>query len=204
MIVVQNVFPGQDDQLGNGNYYSVGLHPWNIKKNSIDENMNWVRMQAERNDVIAIGETGLDKSIDCPWQYQTEVFERHLNIAEKMEKPVILHCVRAYSEMMAYRKQAKQKIPWIFHWFNENLRTAEELIKRNCYLSFGHMLFRENSRAYKTFISIPPEYLFFETDDAGYNIHEIYEQAACLKSIDMDELKVRIVENFNTCFGIDE
>ncbi len=149
VIVVQNLFPGQEDQLGNGNYFSIGLHPWNVERESMDKSIDWIEAQAENPDVIAIGEIGLDKSIECAWDLQTEAFEKQLSVAEKAGKPVVLHCVRAYSEMMAYRKHAGSQIPWIFHWFNANLNTAEQLMGKNCYLSFGHMLFKENSRAFK-------------------------------------------------------
>lgn len=201
VIVVQNLFPGQEDQLGNGNYFSIGLHPWNVKRESMNTSVDWIVAQAENPDVIAIGEIGLDKSIECAWDLQTEAFEKQLSIAEKAGKPVVLHCVRAYSEMMAYRKHTGNRIPWIFHWFNANLNTAEQLIDKNCYLSFGHMLFKENSRAFKVFRLIPLNAVFFETDDTGYSIYEIYKQAAYLRNINMHELQTRIHENFNKCFG---
>lgn len=200
VIVVQNLFPGQEDQLENGNYFSIGLHPWNVKRESMNTSVDWIVAQAENPDVIAIGEIGLDKSIECAWDLQTEAFEKQLSIAEKAGKPVVLHCVRAYSEMMAYRKHTGNRIPWIFHWFNANLNTAEQLIDKNCYLSFGHMLFKENSRAFKVFRLIPLNAVFFETDDTGYSIYEIYKQAAYLRNINMHELQTRIHENFNKCF----
>ncbi|MBN2480114.1 MAG: TatD family hydrolase [Bacteroidales bacterium] len=202
VIVVQNVFPGQDDQLVNGKYFSVGLHPWNIEKHTMDDDIEWVNAHAEARNVVAVGEIGLDKSIDCPWEDQKEAFERQLSIAETVNKPVILHCVRTYSEMLAYRKSKGQKTPWIFHWFNADIRTADELIRKNCYLSFGHMLFKESSRAFKVFRSIPLDHLFFETDDAGYSIDEVYKQAAYLRKMDVNELKGYIIANFNKCFGL--
>ncbi|MBN1158094.1 MAG: TatD family hydrolase [Bacteroidales bacterium] len=201
--VVQNVFPGQDDQLDNGNYFSVGLHPWNVNKHSMDKDIDWVKAHAAERNIIAIGEIGLDKSIDCPWEDQQTAFERQLSVAAEVNKPVILHCVRAYSEMLAYRKQSEHKSPWIFHWFNADIRIAEELIRKNCFLSFGHMLFKEGSKAFKAFRSVPVEHLFFETDDAGYSINEIYEQAALLRNMDMNELKKHILGNFKKCFSLE-
>lgn len=202
VIVVQNLFPGQENQLGNGNYFSIGLHPWNVKRKNMDKSIDWISVHADNADVIAIGEIGLDKSIESAWDVQTEAFEKQLSVAEKTGKPVILHCVRAYNEMIAYRKQAGNKIPWIFHWFNANLNTAEQLIDKNCYLSFGHMLFKENSRAFKAFGLVPLNAVFFETDDTGYSIYEIYEQAARLRNINMHELQAQIEGNFSKCFGI--
>jgi len=152
--------------------------------------------------VLAVGEAGLDKSIDTPLSVQKQAFEQQVEIAENVNKPLIIHCVRAYSEILYYRKNSNQNIPWIFHWFNSSVQTANDLIGKNCYLSFGHMLFNENSKAFKSFLSVPPENIFFETDDAGYSIVEIYNQASLLKKMPVEELKKRICTNFKNCFGI--
>jgi TatD DNase family protein len=63
-------------------------------------------------------------------------------------------------------------------------------------------LFRENSKAYEVFKSIPAENIFLETDDAGYSIQEIYEQASLVRKIPVDALKLQILDNFARCFKI--
>lgn len=200
VIIVRNVFPAQIGQPADSNFVSVGLHPWHVKRLTMESDIQQVIAYAEDKNVVAIGEIGLDKTTDCPWEDQVEAFERQLSVAASVEKPVILHCVRAYSEILAYRKRSDLKAPWIFHWFNENIRIAETLIRRNCYLSFGHMLFKENSKAYSAFASVPLENLFFETDDAGYSIYEIYEQAAHIRKMPVEKLKELIMLNFTNCF----
>jgi TatD DNase family protein len=195
-----NTFPEEEEKLNLPVYLSIGLHPWHIQQNTVDQKMQEVEKSAMNSNVIAIGETGLDKSIKVDYLLQQKVFKNHLLLAEKLRKPVIIHCVRSYSEMLFFRKHSDLSIPWIIHWFNSDIQMANELIRKNCFLSFGHMLFHENSKAFKAFKSVAPNHVFFETDDAGYSIQEVYRQAAILRNIDTHEWQKQIMDNFARCF----
>lgn len=198
--VLLNVFPEEQEKLLLPCYFSFGLHPWHVMDETWEHNIDIVRSSASLPSVLAIGETGLDKAVSVPMQLQQSVFEEHLHIAETIRKAVVIHCVRSYSEILAYRKKSDQAIPWIFHWYNSTRETAHELIRKNCYLSFGHMLFNEQSKAYTVFKNMPLENIFLETDDAGYSIRQVYDQASALRNIHPDELKSRILDNFARCF----
>ncbi len=195
-----NVFPHEKEKLLLPCYFSVGLHPWHIMEETREHEIEMVRSASSVPSVMAIGETGLDKTISVPFVVQQEVFEAHLRMAESVRKGVVIHCVRSFSEILHYRKISDQSIPWIFHWFNSNEQTARELIRKNCFLSFGHMLFNEKSKACQVFKIIPLEFVFLETDDAGYSIRQVYEQAAMIRNIHPDELKSGILDNFARCF----
>jgi TatD DNase family protein len=197
-----NVLPGEDDKLRHPCFFSTGLHPWYVNSGSLEQKLGWVEQQADNPQVLAVGEIGFDKTIDVPWKDQEYAFERQLSLAEKLNKPVILHCVRSYNELLSYRSGAHQKIPWIFHWFNASAEMARELIRRNCYLSFGHLLFHETSKAFRVFPEVPASSIFFETDDTSYTIQEISEHAAFLKGLPLSSLMRQIHDNFKTCFGI--
>ncbi len=151
-------------------------------------------------NVIAVGEAGLDKAIKNPWEIQLKAFTAQLSVAESNSRPMIIHCVHAYSEMLAFRKKSGLSLPWIFHWFNASGQTAAELIRKNCYLSFGHMLFNEQSKAFRVFREVPLDRVFFETDDAGVTIRDVYARAAEIRKIPEDDLKKRIMDNFGLCF----
>jgi len=200
--ILLNVFPGDTENLKKPALKSVGLHPWHIEQDTWETNLKLLENLIGSDDMIAIGEAGLDKTIKINYTLQNEIFKRHIAIAEKSRKPLIIHCVRSYSEMLACRKRSDQSVPWIFHWFNANSQIANELIRKNCYLSFGHMLFNEQSMAFRTFKDIPEENLFFETDDAGYSIQQIYEKAALLRNMSIDKVKMRINDNFAGCFHL--
>jgi TatD DNase family protein len=195
-----NVFPREQEKLQHPCYFSVGLHPWHIKEDTWSEEIETVRAASSLPSVLAIGETGLDKAVSVPLPVQQAVFEEHLHLAETVRKAVVIHCVRSYSEILHYRKKSDQSIPWIFHWFNSNEQTARELIRKNCFLSFGHMLFNEQSKVGHVYKNTPVEYTFLETDDAGYTIQQVYEQAAMIRNMHPDELKSRILGNFARCF----
>jgi TatD DNase family protein len=197
-----NVFPHEMEKLQFPCFFSVGLHPWHVKEDTLDNELEMVRSSSSLPAVLAIGETGLDKAVSVPFPVQQAAFEEQLRIAESARKAVVIHCVRSYSEILSYRKNSDQSIPWIFHWFNSNEQTARELIRKNCFLSFGHMLFKEQSKAYTVFKNIPAEYMFLETDDAGCTIHQVYDQAALIRNIRPDELKSQILNNFARCFKI--
>jgi TatD DNase family protein len=197
-----NVFPTEMEKLKLPCYFSLGLHPWHVMEDSWMHDVEIVRRFSLLPSVLAIGETGLDKAISVPFPVQQSAFEEQLRIAETTRKAVVIHCVRSYSEILAYRKKSDQSLPWIFHWFNSTGQTARELIRKNCFLSFGHMLFNEQSKAYSVFKNMPAEYIFLETDDAGFTIPQVYDRAAFIRNIPLVDLKSQILDNFNRCFKI--
>ena len=200
--LVLNLFPGEQDKLKLPAFFSIGLHPWHVHEHTWEKQVENVKNAITDKKVIAVGEAGLDKAVGNPYEIQLSAFTEQLNLAESSKKPLIIHCVRSYSELLAFRKKSDQSIPWIFHWFNADEQTAVELIRKNCYLSFGHMLFRDQSKALGVYRSVPLERVFFETDDAGYTIREIYSKAAAIRKVKVTDLKNQIMDNFNRCFQL--
>lgn len=200
--LILNVFPDEQDKLELPAFCSVGLHPWHVSGASWEKQIEKVRTAATKRNVLCIGETGLDKAVNNSFETQQMAFSAQLAIAESLKKPPVIHCVRSYSELLAIRKKSDQSIPWIFHWFNADEHTARELIRKNCYLSFGHILFNERSKAFSVFKTLPADHVFFETDDAGYSIGEIYSRAAGIRKISLSSLESQIMDNFGCCFQL--
>jgi TatD DNase family protein len=201
-LVLRNLFHNQTDQVSHTPFCSVGLHPWHILENLIKSDVKLIQAASGFKNVLAIGETGLDKAVTVDLEFQREVFLSQIEIAKMVNKPLVIHCVRAYDELLSFRKNANHNQPWIFHWFNAAPQTAFDLINKGCYLSFGHMLFKEESKAFKSFLQIPLQSVFLETDDIDVSIIEVYERAARLKNISVGFLQNQIEANFNNCFGI--
>jgi TatD DNase family protein len=201
-IVIRNLFPAEVAEIKQNNYYSIGLHPWQIQNSDIESDMEIVSKMVSKDAVIAIGETGLDKSITTDLSIQKKVFSEHINISVNYNKPLIIHCVRAYDELLKIRKDVGYKLPWIVHWFNASPEMGKDLIRKGCFLSFGIALFKEDSKAFRTFLKTPIEYIFFETDDAKISITDIYNKASELKHISIEKLQQQIVTNFYNCFGV--
>ncbi len=192
---IESVYFGQKN-APKASMLSVGLHPWYLAGMNLDAADAWLKEQSALASVVAIGEAGLDKACKTPWDLQVLAFQRCVEISESAGKPLILHCVRAFSEIIALKKEWKPRQTWIFHGFNKNLPTAAMLLRARCYLSFGAALFRENSHAAESLRACPPDRFFLETDDAGMSIEVIYERAAFLRGVGIQELERMAEENF--------
>jgi TatD DNase family protein len=179
--------------------YSIGIHPWHIVEDRIDEDLSIIESKLKDEKCLAIGECGLDKRIEYPIALQQMVFEKQLALAEKHRKPVVIHCVAAFQEVTAIKKKMAISVPMIIHGFSKNKETAEQLIANGFYISFGKYLLR-NPELELVFKSIPKERLFLETDTIEEGIAAVYELAAKYKNIEIGEMKAIINANFDTVF----
>jgi TatD DNase family protein len=183
-----------DDSLPN---YSIGIHPWYIFEDRIDSDLQIIESKLQSINCVAIGECGLDKRIETPMALQQMVFEKQLALAEKYQKPVIIHCVAAFQEIIAIKNKLKITVPMIIHGFSKNIEVAKELIKNGFYLSFGKYLLL-NRELELVFNSVPNERLFIETDTIEEDIKAVYELAAKYKNIKLAEMQSIIENNYNT------
>jgi TatD DNase family protein len=201
-IQILNVF-AQDLLPEAPNYlFSTGLHPWHIEKVNPGECFQAINRAAQQKNMLAVGECGLDRSIEVNFAKQSWCFEQQVQIANNHCKPLIIHCVRAYSDIMKHKKENKSGLPWIIHGYNGNMETTLSLIKHDFYFSVGELLLKDVAK-HVTFRSIPINRLFLETDESELSIAEIYTLAAQILKIDQKELSQIIVSNFKTVFGED-
>ena len=184
-----------------GNYLSYGIHPWDIGK--IDEQLYLSQLETLciQKKIIAIGEIGLDRSIQTKLSSQKEVLFKQLDLAAKYQMPVILHSVKTNYDLLAIKKQSKSNLDWIFHGFRGSEQEALQLIKNQCYLSFGKALMydKKNQHVLK---NVPLDWVFFETDNSDEKIENIYQKAAEIIPIFVDDLKEKIFSNFIKVFGV--
>ena len=198
-IIVQNIYPGDGFAAFYGrNFYSVGLHPWHLKTS--EENNESLRLVEEALDfdhVCFVGECGLDKKIDIDFEEQKRVFKAHIFIAEEFKRPLIIHCVKAYNEVLEMHKKTHPEMPWILHGYRGNVEMTQQLGKRGIMFSFGKSLFDEKSKSIESLKCLPMEKIFFETDEYDKDVEKVYEKAATLKNVSLDILKIEIWNNFN-------
>lgn len=180
-------------------FYSVGIHPWYIVGDRVDADLKIIEEKLQTNNCLAIGECGLDKRIEIPLEQQIIVFKKQLALAEKYKKPVVIHCVAAFQEISAIKKEMKISVPMIVHGFSKNAQTANQLIKDGFYLSFGKYLLR-NPELKTVFEQIPNDRFFLETDTVEESIKQVYNLAADYKNIRINELQDIISVNFKTVF----
>lgn len=179
-------------------YCSAGIHPWHIQQATLTQQLFQLENYCKKQQIIAVGEIGLDKMIDVPLPLQISVLEQQIDIAVQYNKPIIIHCVRAFSEFIAMKKRLKPVVPFIIHGFNKNQMVANELLAADCYLSLGAALLQPQRNAAKIIKDIPLDRLFLETDTQKHiSIQQIYTQAAEYLAMDMPLLQQKIYENFN-------
>ena len=187
-------------------FYSIGIHPWKVeseelRNSGIEELGDMVSRCLGDLNVKAIGECGLDRACNTGFEIQKEVFIKQIELSEQLAKPLIIHAVRTYPDIISIRKETKAKQTWIIHGFQGNEQSAEQLLKHGIYLSLGDVLFKDEAKAKRLLQIIPLEKLFFETDVAERNIVEVYEKAASLSGIEMYKLRNDIFNNFVKIFG---
>ena len=180
--------------------YSIGIHPWYIVQERIAIDLKIIESKLKDASCLAIGECGLDKKVQTPLDLQQEVFERQLVLAEKYKKPVIIHCVAAFQELIAIKKKLKLSVPMIVHGFSKNIEVANQLVKNGFYLSFGKSLFQINDMDL-VFNSVPNDRIFLETDTIEKDIKAVYEIASKYRNLEVEEMSVIISHNFNTVFN---
>lgn len=199
-VEIESVYFGQK-KIPVSPWLSVGLHPWYLQGINWNAAEQWLREQASLPEVVAIGEAGLDKVTDTPWELQVRAFQLCSDIAETFRKPLVIHCVRAFGEILTFKKQWKPAQPWIFHGFDKSAETAGMLVNAGCRLSFGTALFRDNSHAAEALRQTPSDRFLLETDISDFSIRQVYERAAEVRNISLADLDRQVDINFKTLFG---
>lgn len=168
---------------------SYGIHPWYIY--NVKEQMGRLRDLASGPGVVAIGEAGLDTLAESPMDVQKDVFLAQANLAEEMRKPLIIHCVKAWADLIACKKAVRPEMPWIIHGFRGNGELASQLARLGFYFSFGD---RFNPSALRV---AWPDSLFLETDDKSIDIREVYQHIAETLDIPEEKLRTQIAKNIS-------
>lgn len=179
--------------------YSIGIHPWYIKTDRIASDLKTIEEKLVLDSCLAIGECGLDKRIEIPLDLQTKVFEQQLVLAQKYNKPVIIHCVAAFQELIEIKNKLNSTVPIVIHGFSKNEQLATQLLNNGFYLSFGKYLIK-NPELESVFKAVPNGRFFLETDTSEQTIQEVYALVAKYKNISIAELQVIIATNFNSVF----
>jgi len=178
--------------------YSIGIHPWNYTENW-ENSFTEVSAIAQTKEIIAIGETGFDPKSKLNIEQQKHIFSKHIELSENLKKPLIIHCVKYYNELISLKKSLNPKQAWIIHGFRGKETIAKELIKHDFYFSINEDILIDTLKAEKIIKIISPERLFLETDDNNVDIRNIYNFAANIFNITIEELVNIISKNLTKC-----
>lgn len=175
-------------------FASAGIHPWHLSESDVERQLEALKTLATRENVVAIGEVGLDKLADAPLSLQMCVFREEIALAEHLYLPLVIHCVRAFNELLQMKKDTHPRQPWVIHGFRGKAELAEMCIRHGCYLSFGAK-FQEAALR-----SVPIDRLFIETDEAQEPVEEIYRRIAEVRGISVEELADAMEKNVQKVF----
>jgi len=184
-----------------GVVYSIGIHPWFLNESNHDQLIDFMRQNASEKPVAAIGEAGFDKLRGPEMELQHKTFTEQAAISEESGKPMIIHCVKAWDELMMAHRTIRPKLPWLIHGFRGKKELALQLISKNMYISFWFdFIMRPEASALVR--SLPVERIFLETDGSGADIREIYRKVADDLGMTVEELKIQLLSNFNNVFKL--
>ena len=173
------------------NCFSAGIHP-DAVADDFEEKLNWLRDISAHKNCVAIGECGLDGLIDVDEKLQQKAFLAQIEIANSVKKPLIIHCVKRFSQLLKFRKMSK--VPMIIHGFNKRKTIGDDLLKNGLCLSFGKsVLYNVNLQDFVK--HLPIEKLFLETDSADFEIKELYQKVADLRNMRLEDLSKKIKNN---------
>ncbi len=167
---------------------TIGIHPWHAADSDI------ATIETEAAEAEAIGEIGLDFACNVPRAKQEGVFRAQLALAERLHKPVVLHSVRAFEEVMRILRD--YRLPSvIFHGFIGSVAQAQRAVAQGYYLSFGERTTR-SPKSNEALRATPLSRLFVESDESHTPITEIYALVAKLRGTSTADLMHASRANF--------
>jgi len=198
-------------------YAAVGIHPHEVK--DIDAaTYDALRVLAQQEKVVAIGEIGLDFFYDLsPREVQLRRFQEQLNLAEELDLPVIIHDREAHPEILEILRSRKGSLRGVLHCFSGNWAMACECLDLGFHLSVaGPVTYRKADQLRAVAREVPLGRLLIETDapylapqpyrgkrnEPAY-VMETARYLAGIRGIPVDELEQQTTANARRLFGID-
>lgn len=193
---------------------AVGFHPHEAK-DCDDAAFAEVEQLARDERVVAIGEIGLDYHyMHSPRETQIAVFERHIDLAKRLDLPVIVHNRESTDDMVEILARSGGR--GILHSFTENLDVGKRLVDLGYYISFsGIVTFRSAEMLRDCARGLPHDRVLIETDtpylapvpyrgrdnEPAYVI-KIAELLASLWGLPLSEVAERTTSNFEAAFSV--
>lgn len=175
-------------------YTSIGIHPWFLTEENAESQWKALQKQVSHPSVLAIGEGGLDKLKGPDMELQIKILKQQVALSEEKSLPLIIHCVKAFNELIQLKKELRPHQPWIIHGFRGKEALAIDCIRHGFYLSYGEH-FQENALK-----ATPQEKLFIETDESEVPVQEIYQSIALVHGIGLQELMESVKKNVKEVF----
>lgn len=183
--------------------YSVGIHPWataTLTPHTLSAQLDALESVAAHPQVVAIGETGMDSLRGASLDVQRTVFLHHIELSERIGKPLVLHVVRQHDAVLQILRRLKPTQPWIWHAFRGTPARAAEVIGASYaqFLSFG--------RKFNPLTppSVPSGRILLESDapaDALPDMHQLLSALADSLGMTSAMLAERLTDTTKRIFG---
>ena len=196
-------------------YAAVGWHPEDMDKLSDEAYAELTRL-AEHPKCVAIGEIGLDYYWDASHkEEQKELFRRQIELALKLNKPVIVHDREAHGDSFDIVCDYPG-LRGVFHCYSGSAEMAQELLKRGWYLGFdGPITYKNARKAIEVLELCPLDKILIETDSPyltpvpnrgkrndSRQLEFVAARIAEVKGISREEVEEVTMENGRRLFGI--
>lgn len=199
-------------------YAAVGIHP-NDCKNADDNDLKLIENMLSNNKVIAIGEIGLDYYWDKEEnikEQQKEYFIKQIDLANKYNLPISIHCRDAYEDCLNILKQHPVKRGGIMHCYGGSKEMMKEFIKLGFFIGIGGTVTFKNAVKIKEVAKeVPSDRYLLETDapylaptpHRGEQNHSKYlrlvrDQIAELRNVSSETVELETNQNFETLFNL--
>ena len=185
-IELQNITASENNTIS-----SIGIHPWYIPQNP-EKAIAQIKAIAQKENILAIGECGIDKLCETPIELQIKLFKAQTEVSEVVRKPLIIHCVKSYNEIIELKKEIRPSQTWIIHGFRGKPQTATMLTGAGIILSIGEKYNPE------TIKNIPINKILIESDESTLSIEDIYKNIAQTREIEVAELEKEVEKTYKT------
>lgn len=165
-------------QYSTDQLFSIGIHPWTLTQELPDGLLARLEKAAMHPQVAIIGEAGIDTPKGGPLFRQMTVFKKLIEISERVEKPLLIHDVKAHEVIIGLHKEMRPRQPWIIHGFRSKPTVADMFIREGMYLSFGEQF---NPM---TLHNVPADRILAETDESPLPISEIIHNISDTRGTD--------------------
>lgn len=199
---------------------AYGLHPWYLLTHVNDEGWKDDLRRRLKASSAFVGEIGLDTMIDVPWEKQVEAFLFQWRLALELDRPVIVHCRKAYEALRELiMKEGLPSRGFLLHSYSGSIEQIDEFVKMGAYFSVsGNITSPQNKKAKLNALKIPEDRILIETDAPAMNpfiegkkweglnrpqhLIYVFKELAVLKKIEESKLSSMIEKNFKTFLGI--
>jgi TatD DNase family protein len=198
-------------------YPALGIHPWNVnvlKENELGETLKLISDQHQRNVVVAIGEIGLDCKYETIWEKQLMVFDKMLQLAEKLDLPAIIHS-RGTTAKIVEMLPSYNLNRVLLHWFSRPMSVLYKAVENGYFITEGPPATYSNGIR-DVVEKVPLTNLLTETDGPVIYyrppfygkltrpafIGKVVEAIAEVKNMSVVDVSDQIAKNFEIFFNI--